>query len=70
MNRINIIILLFVLLIYMTYKVSVKETFDVKDKEKDWLEEIFDCREIITIPTRRKYVKNFCDSFQIKPIFK
>lgn len=71
MNHINIIILLFILLVYLAQKVSINEAFSVakkeKMKDKDWLEELFDSREIITIPSRRKYVNDFCNSFQIKP---
>lgn len=36
------------------------------DISNDWLEDIFDMREIITIPSRLKHVKKFCKSFEIK----
>ena len=33
--------------------------------EKDWLDELFDRKQIITIPTRVKNVSNFCKSLKI-----
>ncbi len=34
---------------------------------KDWLEELFEFRQIITIPERVDHVKKFCKSFEINP---
>lgn len=34
--------------------------------DKDWLEDLFEYRQIITIPERVNHVKKFCKSFNIK----
>ena len=71
MNRkilISFLLLFFILYIYKRRKV---EPFTSIISGKDWLEEIFDRRQIITIPSRLNHVKKFCKSFEIKPtIFK
>jgi len=57
------------IIIYLILQLSKKkknETFvNVKPSGKDWLEEIFDSRQIITIPDRIDHVKDFCSSFHI-----
>ena len=45
--------------------VGAYENFFQKDDE-DWLEKLFDDRQIITIPSRINHVKEFCTSFEIK----
>lgn len=59
------IIIIFIIIYFLHFRTN-EETFII-NKEKDWLEEIFDTREIITIPSRREHVRDFCDSFKIKP---
>ena len=45
------------------YKIS--ENFE-SIPDKDWLENLFEYRQIITIPERINHVKKFCKSFDIK----
>ena len=53
-------------------KKIIIENNDIVDKNtNDWLQDIFDMREIITIPKRKEHVKKFCKSFDInETIFK
>lgn len=68
-------ILLYIIFL-LGYKLSskLKEGFEQDKKvtkltkpKKDWLEELFEFRQIITIPDRVTHVKKFCKSFEIKP---
>jgi GR25 family glycosyltransferase involved in LPS biosynthesis len=43
----------------------ISENFN-QDNKLDWLEELFEYRQIITIPKRISHVKKFCKSFDIK----
>lgn len=80
MEKIIYLILIFIIYILgstLVKKSSVQlkkftEKFTEKSKEKnDWLEDLFEYRQIITIPERVEHVKKFCKSFDIKPtIFK
>lgn len=69
MFKIIIHFILFYIIIYLIYKIynkyHSKEHFN--QEPKDWLENIFDDRQIITIPERLEHVKSFCNSFEIKP---
>ena len=65
-------IIIYLILIYIIFllinkiKNNINEYFNEKIEEKDWLEELFDYRQIITIPSRIKHVAEFCESFNIK----
>ena len=65
---INIILLyIIIFLIYKIYnKYNLKEGFS-EPIPKDWLQQLFDDRQIITIPERYEHVISFCNSFDIKP---
>ena len=64
----KILILFFLFLIYCINNASKSaEYFTQVTPNKDWLEEIFDYRQIITIPSRLQYVQNFAKTFEIKP---
>ena len=56
-------------LIFEIYnKYNIKEGFDGSESNpKDWLQKLFDDRQIITIPERYEHVLSFCYSFNIKP---
>jgi len=62
-------ILFLLIILYILDLILFKETFE--QDNRDWLEKLFDRREIVTIPSRIENVNNFCKSFNIKPtIFK
>ena len=76
----KIIYLILILIIYALGSTLFKssnlsnklEKFTEKNKDKnkdknDWLEDLFEYRQIITIPERIEHVKKFCKSFDIKP---
>ena len=44
---------------------SIATTINPNINGKDWLDEIFDMRQIITIPDRTKNVLKFCNSLNI-----
>ena len=74
MTKIIINLILIYIIFILLYKIYNKFFF-VSEKfinqfEKldnlDWLEELFDYRQIITIPERLSHVNKFCKSFEIK----
>lgn len=67
MNNINLFVFLILLYCLYVYTQSSREQFTITTSNKDWLEQIFDYRQIITIPVRLQYVHNFCKTFEIKP---
>ena len=73
MNKIIInlilIYIIYILLSKIYNKINItSEHFNslYKDNKLDWLEELFEYRQIITIPERINHVKKFCKSFDIK----
>jgi hypothetical protein len=66
------IILLYIIYILLSkiynnvYIISENFNNSQQDDQLDWLEELFDYRQIITIPERIEHVKKFCKSFNIK----
>lgn len=72
MFKIIINLILIYIIVYLIYKIyikySLKEGFDGSEPNpKDWLQQLFDDRQIITIPERYEHVLSFCNSFDIKP---
>ena len=69
MNNIHILVLLLILffILYVIFPKFNSRTFEAfTDVSKnDWLEELFDMRQIIMIPARKNNVKNFCSSMKI-----
>jgi GR25 family glycosyltransferase involved in LPS biosynthesis len=65
-GKILLLLLLFLFLIFNKKKYDMEQFSSVS--VKDWLEEIFDYRQIITIPSRLQHVKKFCKTFEVKPI--
>lgn len=61
-----IFIIIFLLIINNNYSEHFQNSPD-KIPTKDWLENLFDSREIITIPDRLEHVQEFCKSFELKP---
>ncbi len=66
----------YAILIYIIFLLGYKLTSKLNEgfgedkkesKQPDWLEELFEFRQIITIPERASHVKKFCKSFEIKP---
>jgi len=47
-------------------RTNINEYFSEKTEANDWLGELFDYRQIITIPSRVDHVTDFCKSFDIK----
>lgn len=63
----NYILVLFIIItIYAIYNKKSKY-IEYFENQKDWLEELFEYRQIITIPERYNHVLKFCKSFKIKP---
>lgn len=46
---------------------SKQNNLEQFSEKKDWLENLFEYRQIITIPERIDHVNKFCKSFDIKP---
>lgn len=78
MKKIFILILIILILLLIKYRSKslrkISEKFIHNDLANnlptdtlDWLEELFEYRQIITIPERINHVKKFCKSFEIKP---
>lgn len=62
-SKIFLTIIIILLIMYKHYQ--YRENFI--NKTNDWLQDIFEYRQIITIPARKKHVLKFCKSFNIKP---
>jgi len=61
-----IMIVIIICIIYYYKKSKATKTRHMEPfEQKDWLEELFDSRQIITIPSRRDNVSNFCKSLDI-----
>jgi GR25 family glycosyltransferase involved in LPS biosynthesis len=60
------IIILLISFIYKKKEGHKKETFSEDNDKTDWLDELFDSRQIITIPDRISHVDEFCRSFNIR----
>jgi GR25 family glycosyltransferase involved in LPS biosynthesis len=66
-----IIYLVLLYIIYILLYTIYHKYYYVSEKfntilDKDWLEDLFEYRQIITIPERINHVKQFCKSFEIK----
>ena len=61
------IFLIIVVILLIVYKRRQNVECFTNKKSNDWLQEIFDYRQIITIPDRKKHVLKFCKSFDLKP---
>ena len=77
MDNILLHFALIYIIVYLVRMIIDKHTIKKEEKVikhepfttigKDWLEKIFDSRQIITIPSRVEHVNEFCNSFEIKP---
>lgn len=70
MEKIIYITLLSIILLLVNSiinKLKITEKFSDNQINPDWLEKLFEYRQIITIPERVAHVKKFCKSFGIKP---
>lgn len=65
--RVKIFLIIVVILLIVYNRSHKIEQFTTKDVKNDWLQDIFDYRQIITIPSRKNHVNKFCTSFKIKP---
>ena len=73
--KIFTIFIIIIFLFGISNKINFSEKFiGINDSAKnsqstdnDWLEELFEYRQIITIPERIEHVEKFSDSFEIKP---
>lgn len=63
--KIFFIVLILFFIMHKKYKTNIEGFHTKRKREKDWLEDIFEYRQIITIPSRKTHVKEFCKSFEI-----
>lgn len=67
--KIKIFFIIVVISLIINIRNKNIEKFTTDTNTNDWLEDIFEYRQIITIPKRKKHVHKFCKSFEIKPTF-
>ena len=75
MNNLNNVIILSIIFfaIYVYFirsKTCIKSSTIEQFENKDWIDDLFDMKQIITIPSREENVTKFCKSFELnKDIF-